>query len=310
MAFDYQEYLASREWALLKNMVRQRSGGTCERCHRAPHQSTHHKTYARIGHELLEDLLGVCNPCHEWLSRKRDDDPALIAPITQLAAPRPAPIFNEQGKQARVYLAGKIGKQDWRHQLFPGLDRLVTSNDLDEWRTWKSSAFNHQAPIIDPEWVDLAEIERDGLLYGGPYFVGCDHGGYHGRNTHGQQQPDPHGGTCCVTPGIDREQITESCLSLIRRCDYVFCWLDKPDAYGSIFELGFAEALSKPVFLAMPHTGLGTNLDSDTWFVQLRAFRSGAFYAAGGFTTSSSVIDAWNQFINSARHGSSVAVGP
>src|SRR2546426_1847649 len=65
---EYQKYLASREWALLKERVRERSGGICERCKSAPHQATHHLTYERVGQELLEDLLGVCEPCHEFVS--------------------------------------------------------------------------------------------------------------------------------------------------------------------------------------------------------------------------------------------------
>jgi uracil-DNA glycosylase family 4 len=74
--FNYKEYLASREWGLLKEQVRQRSGGICERCHRAPYQSTHHTTYERIGHELLTDLLGLCNECHSFVSGKSEVDPA------------------------------------------------------------------------------------------------------------------------------------------------------------------------------------------------------------------------------------------
>lgn len=73
--FDYQRYLASREWALLKEQVRKRSGDICERCLMAPYQETHHLTYARIGHEDLADLLAVCKPCHQFLSGKSDIDP-------------------------------------------------------------------------------------------------------------------------------------------------------------------------------------------------------------------------------------------
>ncbi len=70
-------YYASREWALLKEEVKGRSGGRCERCKVGPHESTHHLTYERFGCELLEDLLGVCEACHEWLSGKSQYDPAL-----------------------------------------------------------------------------------------------------------------------------------------------------------------------------------------------------------------------------------------
>jgi hypothetical protein len=76
MGFDYKRYLASREWALKKEAVRKRSGGWCERCYVRTHESTHHLTYAHIGNEPLDDLLGVCNQCHEYLSAKRQDDPS------------------------------------------------------------------------------------------------------------------------------------------------------------------------------------------------------------------------------------------
>ena len=77
-SFDYKDYLASREWALLKRAVRVRSLGICERCGRAPANQTHHKTYKRIGREELADLQDVCGLCHEYLSAVSDFDPARV----------------------------------------------------------------------------------------------------------------------------------------------------------------------------------------------------------------------------------------
>lgn len=81
-AVDFHRYLASREWAVLREQVRERAANLCERGrllgHLAPLQNVHHQTYERLGHERLEDLLGVCRPCHEYLSAKRNDDPSLI----------------------------------------------------------------------------------------------------------------------------------------------------------------------------------------------------------------------------------------
>lgn len=74
--FDFKRYLASREWALMKRAVRQRSGGLCERCRFRPAAEIHHQTYARIGHEDLEDLQHVCKPCHRFESAVIDWDPA------------------------------------------------------------------------------------------------------------------------------------------------------------------------------------------------------------------------------------------
>ena len=78
---EYKTYLASREWALLKRRLRERSSDRCERCRHRPYQQTHHVTYERIGHEHLTDLLAVCSPCHEFLSARRDDDPVLSDPV-------------------------------------------------------------------------------------------------------------------------------------------------------------------------------------------------------------------------------------
>lgn len=78
MSFNYQRYLASREWACLKKQVRGRSGGWCERCIEREAKQVHHLTYERIGRERLEDLQHLCKPCHEYLSAVIDDDPRTL----------------------------------------------------------------------------------------------------------------------------------------------------------------------------------------------------------------------------------------
>lgn len=75
--FDYQTYLASREWSLLREQVRQRSGNVCEHCFSAPQQAVHHLTYERIGNEDLHDLMAICNACHEFLSGKSSVNPLM-----------------------------------------------------------------------------------------------------------------------------------------------------------------------------------------------------------------------------------------
>jgi hypothetical protein len=72
---EYHKYLASRDWAKLKNQVKNRSLGSCERCRDGEHSSTHHLTYERVGHENLSDLIGVCENCHKFLSANSDTDP-------------------------------------------------------------------------------------------------------------------------------------------------------------------------------------------------------------------------------------------
>jgi hypothetical protein len=71
----YRAYLCSREWALLRNAVRERCGGKCERCNVNEMDCVHHLTYARKYAENLDDLAGWCNECHEFTHGKSDVDP-------------------------------------------------------------------------------------------------------------------------------------------------------------------------------------------------------------------------------------------
>jgi len=73
----YKAYLCSREWALLRNAVRERCGGKCERCKVNEMECVHHLTYARKYQERIEDLAGWCNACHEFTHGKTDVDPAI-----------------------------------------------------------------------------------------------------------------------------------------------------------------------------------------------------------------------------------------
>ncbi len=72
---DREKYYASREWAVLKEAVRARSGGKCERCGIGSHEATHHLTYERLGNEELSDLMAVCEACHRFLSGLSNKDP-------------------------------------------------------------------------------------------------------------------------------------------------------------------------------------------------------------------------------------------
>ena len=84
---DYYEYIASREWALIKNKVKARADGACERCcQKTARIQVHHLTYERLGRELMSDLQGLCPACHMYLSAKSDVDPVkeLAQPLTKL----------------------------------------------------------------------------------------------------------------------------------------------------------------------------------------------------------------------------------
>lgn len=60
----YHTYLRSDNWARIRQAVRQRSGGWCERCGKKRAVNVHHLTYRRIYREPLTDLIHLCRRCH------------------------------------------------------------------------------------------------------------------------------------------------------------------------------------------------------------------------------------------------------
>jgi hypothetical protein len=80
----YKAYLCSREWALLRNAVRARCGGKCERCGVNDMECVHHLTYARKYDERIEDLAGWCNACHEFTHGRSDVDPKPSPSVAEL----------------------------------------------------------------------------------------------------------------------------------------------------------------------------------------------------------------------------------
>lgn len=71
----YGLYLASREWAVKKLAVKERSGGVCEHCRHDVASQVHHMDYTRLYDELLTDLLHVCDACHRFISGHPMEDP-------------------------------------------------------------------------------------------------------------------------------------------------------------------------------------------------------------------------------------------
>ena len=62
----YHEYLFSPEWDLLRKAKLKEAGHKCQLCNASGVKiEVHHRTYERVFHELLEDLIALCDPCHK-----------------------------------------------------------------------------------------------------------------------------------------------------------------------------------------------------------------------------------------------------
>lgn len=148
-----------------------------------------------------------------------------------------------------IYLAGKIqpwGKtqEDWRFALVPGLAQEVSP-------AWMEEYINPQE-----EWFVLPQAILGQFNYVGPFFTDLDdvnsgHGGdkayAHGIDT--ERWP---GKSHMGYPGARRAMVVDLCCKALRRADLVFAWIESPDCYGTLFELGYAKALGKSIAAYCP----------------------------------------------------------
>lgn len=133
----------------------------------------------------------------------------------------------------KIYLAGKIGFRDWRHDVVDGL----CNADL-ETRVIKRAIRNRHD-------------------YVGPFFIDGQHGSGHGDGTHGAGETHYNKNTHTneVRPN---EYVWENCISGIQRCD-VFIAVVADDAHGTLCEIGYAYGIKKRVFV------IGSQ-GKDCWF--------------------------------------------
>ena len=133
----------------------------------------------------------------------------------------------------KVYLAGKIRKNCWRHLLVNGLR--------------------------EHNW-DLGPLKQKEFLYIGPFFVGCDHGCYH--------MPGQHGGGkgCASEHDMTRYKVAARCRRAVDHADLVFCYIDSVDCYGTIAEIERASMQGIRVVIAFA-PGIASSMHNDFWFV-------------------------------------------
>jgi hypothetical protein len=182
----------------------------------------------------------------------------------------------------QVYCAGKISKGDWRHTLLG-------------WELRNQCA----EPARFARWPTMERAIFGRHHYVGPYFIGDDHGCFHGEGTHGAgvqydmcprcqelQDVSPLDEHAAVEAAgfhlgenwrarcrrcgerwsaemdvgcvgaydgpVRRDQVLERCRQAVARCDVVFAWLEDTTAYGTLVELGWADALGKTIWVASP----------------------------------------------------------
>ncbi len=76
---EYNEYINSPEWREKAEEAKARAGNRCQVCNRSRAEvqiDAHHRTYERLGKELIEDITVLCRECHQLYEDAKKTLPA------------------------------------------------------------------------------------------------------------------------------------------------------------------------------------------------------------------------------------------
>jgi hypothetical protein len=136
------------------------------------------------------------------------------------------------GLLPKIYLAGKIHNQGWRHKIVSGLD-------LQDW--------------------DKGELIQNDFIYVGPFFVNCNHGCYSAESSHLSTTG------CSPDRDLSRKETAQLCREAVQKADLVFCYIESKDCYGTISEIELAHTLGIKVVIAFA-PGVASPQNNDMWF--------------------------------------------
>ena len=65
---DIDAYYSSAAWRSIREACLARDGYRCRLCNSPDDLQAHHRSYARFGHEDVDDLTTLCAPCHDLVT--------------------------------------------------------------------------------------------------------------------------------------------------------------------------------------------------------------------------------------------------
>ena len=70
LSLPYRDYLHTDHWQEVRKAALRRAGHRCQWCHCRKRLWVHHRTYARKGQEWPDDLIALCEKCHDMFHRE------------------------------------------------------------------------------------------------------------------------------------------------------------------------------------------------------------------------------------------------
>lgn len=238
MRNSYSEKLRHPKWQRRRLEIMNRDGFRCQKCKSDDKTlNVHHLYYTGWNDpwDYPDDALAtLCEICHQ----------------------------SEHSKPTglNIYLAGKISKNCWRHGIVKGpMAGLGSCGD--------SLPFENPPEIVPSSIFGLHHFT-------GPFFIGCDHGCFHGRQTHGAI---PNKGFQLGAAELSSPQIKAwaRCMKGIRLCDLFFAWIDSDDCHGTLAEIGYAAGIGKFVSVFFDASKNTNALWFAKQFATIHAFAAG-----------------------------------
>ena len=136
-------------------------------------------------------------------------------------------------RKPRIHFAGKISMRDWRSAVVPKLQ---------------------QAEFGQP-------VDCGSYVYAGPFFVSCDHD----PEDHPMEQ-QYHTRLCRKCAKSVRQPplwtIPALCCRSITTADLLFAWIDAPDCFNTLIEIGWAQQRRIRTFVCFRNAWLSNEM----WF--------------------------------------------
>lgn len=150
----------------------------------------------------------------------------------------------------KVYLAGKVSKNDWRHAV---VDNLRDSL----WDSIQSNAEKHiDAPSCCSIEGKILEKMRASIpmldgkhTYVGPILISDDHGCYHGDMTHGAIVLDYNESGVKGYEALERKGLFKANAAALENADVLVAYIQSFDCFGTFAEIGHAFGKGIPVHI-------------------------------------------------------------
>lgn len=85
LRMTYVEYITSSAWDLRRRQRLEKDEHCCQGCGSEIGLHVHHRTYERLGNELPDDIITVCEICHGFIHREQERTGGMLATVTDAA---------------------------------------------------------------------------------------------------------------------------------------------------------------------------------------------------------------------------------